>query len=134
MRCAQQELGGLPAEVAKRALLLTDGRTFDEPECRALAGEFAEANTPIIAIGIGTDYNEELLLELAQVSQGRPYHLQDMTQLPAILNEEVGSSVREVVPVVAIDGRAVGGGSPGAAAAALQLGLRAAAGYSAPDE
>ena len=44
------------------------------------------------------------------------------------------SSVREVVPVVAVDGRAVGGGSPGAAAAALQLGLRAAAGYSAPDE
>src|SRR5438128_392081 len=97
MRCAEQELRDLPMQVAKRALLLTDGRTFDEPECRDLAGGFAEANTPIIAIGIGTDYNEELLLELAQVSQGRPYHLQDMAQLPAILNEEVGSSVREVV-------------------------------------
>jgi Ca-activated chloride channel family protein len=97
MRCAQQELHALALQVAKRALLLTDGRTFDEPECRDLAAQFAEANTPIIAIGFGNDYNELLLLELAQVTQGRPYHLQDMAQLPDILTDEVGTSVREVV-------------------------------------
>lgn len=39
------------------------------------------------------------------------------------------SSVREVAPVVSIDGTPVGGGGPGPAAAALQRALRVAAGY-----
>lgn len=39
------------------------------------------------------------------------------------------SSVREVAPVVSVDGEPVGGGSPGPAAAALQRALRVAAGY-----
>jgi branched-subunit amino acid aminotransferase/4-amino-4-deoxychorismate lyase len=39
------------------------------------------------------------------------------------------SSVREVAPVVSIDGEQVGGGVPGPAAAALQGALRVAAGY-----
>ena len=83
--------------MAKRVLLLTDGQTFDEAECRPLAGRFAESNTPLIAIGVGVEYNEDLLRDLAEVSQGRPYHLAQMGQLGDILNDEIGSSVREVV-------------------------------------
>jgi Ca-activated chloride channel family protein len=97
LRCAERELAGLPSSVAKRVLLLTDGQTFDEAECRPLAGRFAESNTPLIAIGVGVEYNEELLRDLAELSQGRPYHLAQMGQLGDILNDEIGSSVREVV-------------------------------------
>lgn len=97
MTCAQQQLCDLPKETAKRVVLLTDGATQAEGQCRRLAGEFAEANTPIIAVGIGPEYNEKLMLELAQVSQGRPYHLESMGQLEEILDSEVGSSVREVI-------------------------------------
>jgi Ca-activated chloride channel family protein len=97
LRCAEREFAGLPSNAAKRVLLLTDGQTYDEPECRPLAGRFAESNTPLIAIGVGVEYNEELLRDLAEISQGRPYHLAQMGQLGAILNEEIGSSVKEVV-------------------------------------
>ena len=97
MDCAQQQLSDLPSQVAKRVLILTDGRTFDEEDCHLLAPQFAKANTPLITIGIGEEYNEELLLELAQVSQGRLYHLQNMAELAQILDAEVSSSVREVV-------------------------------------
>jgi Ca-activated chloride channel family protein len=97
MRRAQEQLGSLPAQVAKRAVLLTDGKTFDEEECRQLASQFAEANTPLIAVGIGVEYNDDLMRELADLTQGRPYHLQAMDQLRAIFDAEVGSSVREVV-------------------------------------
>lgn len=97
MTCAQQQLCDLPKETAKRVVLLTDGATQGEGACRRLAGAFAETNTPIIAVGIGPEYKEQLMLELAQISQGRPYHLQDMGQLEEILDSEVGSSVREVV-------------------------------------
>jgi len=97
LRCAERELSGLPSSVAKRVLLLTDGQTFDEAECRPLACGFAESNTPLIAIGVGVEYNEDLLRDLAEISQGRPYPLAQMGQLGDILNDEIGSSVREVV-------------------------------------
>ena len=97
LRCAERELSGVPSSVAKRVLLLTDGQTFDEAECRPLAGRFAESNSPLIAIGVGVEYNEDLLRDLAEISQGRPYHLAQMSQLGDILNDEIGSSVREVV-------------------------------------
>lgn len=94
---AREAFRGLPAETAKRVILLTDGQTFDEPECPPLAAELGKGNTPVIAIGIGEEYNEELMMGIAQVSQGRPYHLEDMKQLRDILDVEVGSSVSEVV-------------------------------------
>lgn len=97
MACAQREFRDLPKEIAKRVVLLTDGATQQEGECRRLAGAFAEANTPVIAVGIGSEYNEKLMLELAQASQGRPYHLENMDQLQAILDCEVDSCVREVI-------------------------------------
>jgi Ca-activated chloride channel family protein len=97
MRCALEQLAGLPAEVAKRLVLLTDGNTFDEEDCSPLAQELAAGNTPIIAIGIGGEYNDDLMLNLAQVTQGRPYHLREMAQFRDILDKEVGSSSREVV-------------------------------------
>ena len=40
----------------------------------------------------------------------------------------LSSSIREVMPVVAVDGVAVGGGAPGPAATALQQALRSVAG------
>ncbi|BAS59504.1 von Willebrand factor type A [Leptolyngbya boryana NIES-2135] len=92
-----QQLADLPADIAKRVLLLTDGQTFDEPDCEAIAPRFGKTNTPLITIGIGNEYNQDLLMDLSQVSQGRHYHLQQMTELQGILDEEVGSSVREVV-------------------------------------
>jgi len=97
MSLAQVEMARLPAAVAKRVVVLTDGRTADEELCRSLAENFRSTNTPLVTIGIDAEYNEELLRDLAGASQGRPYHLQNMVQLKEILNSEVASSVKEVV-------------------------------------
>ncbi|HZW32150.1 MAG TPA: VWA domain-containing protein [Isosphaeraceae bacterium] len=97
LKCGLRELGGLPPQTTKRVMLLTDGQTFDEDECRPLAARLAESNVPIVAIGVGLEYNEELLRDLAQISQGRPYHIAQMGELRDLIYGEVGSSVREVV-------------------------------------
>ncbi len=97
MRHALNELGKEPPETAKRLILLTDGQTFDEPDCRKLAHQLAEANTPIIPIGIGEEYNQDLLLELADVTKGRHLHLTNMQQLDQFFAEEVRQAAREVV-------------------------------------
>lgn len=97
MRRAQEQLQAVPPQSAKRLILLTDGETFDEPDCRPLAERLAQSNTPIIAVGIGTEYNEELMEDIANTSRGRPYHLQEMTELRGILDAEIGATVKEVV-------------------------------------
>lgn len=97
MQNALQELSKEPPEVAKRLILLTDGQTFDEERCRSLGAKLAETNTPIISIGIGEEYNEDLLRELADVTKGRWLHLQNMQQLDQFFGEEIHQVVREVV-------------------------------------
>ena len=47
---------------SRRALIFTDGETFDEAECQELAQELANKGIPITALGIG-DYNENLLIK-----------------------------------------------------------------------
>jgi Ca-activated chloride channel family protein len=52
--------------VASRLIVLTDGQTTREEECRAEADRVAAAGVPLIALGLGSDWNEDLLLDLAQ--------------------------------------------------------------------
>jgi Ca-activated chloride channel family protein len=54
-----------------RMLLLTDGETFgDEDKCRALAADAAGLGVPIMALGLGEDWNIKLLDSIAQSSGG----------------------------------------------------------------
>jgi Ca-activated chloride channel family protein len=54
-----------------RMLLLTDGETFgDDQRCRELASQAAEMNMPIVALGLGDEWNMNLLDSIAQVSGG----------------------------------------------------------------
>ena len=52
-------------------------------------GDSRQANTPVVPIGIGPEYNADLMKELADTSRGRPYHLQNMQELQEILETEV---------------------------------------------
>lgn len=97
LSCALQELGDVPPQTAKRVLLLTDGNTYDEGKCRRLAGQFGESNTLLIALGIGEEYNQALLIELTNATNGVHEHLQSMAQFHTVLNQQIGTSVAEVV-------------------------------------
>lgn len=72
MRAGLDELRkGLSPGRVSRMLLLTDGETFgDEDVCRKLAAEAGRNGIPIIALGLGEDWNEKLLDDIAEVSKG----------------------------------------------------------------
>lgn len=54
-----------------RMLLLTDGETWDdEPRCRALAEEAGAEGISISALGLGDEWNQNLLMDLAGLSGG----------------------------------------------------------------
>ena len=54
----------------KRMILLTDGRTIGEKKCRGLAVEARAANVVIYPLGIGSDWDEDLLNEMGLLSGG----------------------------------------------------------------
>jgi len=97
LRNALNQLGKEPQDIAKRLILLTDGLTFDEEDCRDLAIQLAETNAPIFAIGIGEEYNEDLLVKLSDTTKGSFLHLNDMQQLETLFRQELQQVVREVV-------------------------------------
>ena len=94
-------------DTARKVLLLTDGKTVDEADCRAAAAELAGLQTPIVALGVGEEYNEDLFSELCSISQGRPYDFRDMALLPQIFEAELGAATRQVVSDVQLTVRTV---------------------------
>ena len=89
------------AGATRTVLLLTDGLAVDEEECREAATALAALRARIIALGVGEEYNEDLLADLASATQGKPYDFRDMTALPEIFEAELGSATRQVVSDVA---------------------------------
>ncbi len=60
---------GLGADRISRMLLLTDGETFgDEPQCRQLAVEAGQQGIPVIALGLGVEWNEALLEDIGEAT------------------------------------------------------------------
>jgi Ca-activated chloride channel family protein len=97
MQNALQQLGKEPPDVPKRLVLLTDGKTFDEPLCRELADKLAQANIPVLAFGIGDEYNEVLLSEISNATKGKWFHLTDIQQIDQYFMEDLSQIVREVI-------------------------------------
>jgi Ca-activated chloride channel family protein len=90
------------ADATRTVFLLTDGQTVDEEACRQVAVELAQLRARIIALGVGEQYNEDLLADLCSATGGRPYDFRDMTLLPKILEGELGVAVRQVVSDVQV--------------------------------
>lgn len=53
---------------ASRLIILTDGQTSGEEKCLQQADEAGKMGIPIMALGLGSDWNEDLLLDLGQRS------------------------------------------------------------------
>jgi len=65
---------------ASRMVLLTDGQTFgDEADCQRLAGEAGQSGIAITAFGLGEDWNQKLLEDIARSSGGLSDFIDDAT-------------------------------------------------------
>jgi Ca-activated chloride channel family protein len=100
----REEVGG---NAARTVLLLTDGLAIDEDECRRAAAALAELRARVVALGVGEEYNEDLLADICSITQGKPYDFRDMTALPQIFENELGSATRQVVSEVQVTARTV---------------------------
>jgi len=79
-------------------LLITDGQTYgDEAQCLKLAKEAGEHGIAIQALGLGDDWNEELLDAIGQRSQGDSDLIEDADQIAPLFTQTVERSQKAVV-------------------------------------
>ncbi|MBC8076840.1 MAG: VWA domain-containing protein [Chloroflexales bacterium] len=88
---------------AARLLLLTDGFTQNPDACRDLAREATTVGVAISTIGLGSDFQEALLTELADVSGGRALFAHRAEAIPAMVAQELAAARRVAAPSVALD-------------------------------
>jgi Ca-activated chloride channel family protein len=62
-----------------QVVVLTDGETSGEQQCRHLAAEAAKKKIHLTLMGVGTDWNSALIKDLAKLSEGKWYYI-DVTK------------------------------------------------------
>jgi Ca-activated chloride channel family protein len=80
---------GAGADLADRALVLTDGFTQDEDVCRAEAARARQARIPVSTMGLGGEFNEELMIPIADQTGGEAYLLEDPDDIPEAFAHEL---------------------------------------------
>jgi Ca-activated chloride channel homolog len=94
MRAAQGELakhtGG---DRVSQLLLLTDGQTWgDEDVCRQVAQELGAAGVRVTALGLGAEWNEQLLDDIAAATQGSSDYIAEPEQIERFFQRAVRSA------------------------------------------
>jgi branched-subunit amino acid aminotransferase/4-amino-4-deoxychorismate lyase len=105
---------------ADEALLVADGVVLEAATANVWWRRGDELRTPAVQPGVLPGVTRELVLELAAATEGT-FPLVDLAGADEAF---LTSSIREVMPVVTVDGQRVGAGVPGLAAARLQAALR----------
>lgn len=81
---------GFSKDRVNHMLLLTDGQTWDDEDaCLGLADAAGKQGLAITSIGIGEDWNEKLLLQLAERSHGNSHWIQNPISILDAFQQEV---------------------------------------------
>lgn len=90
----------LDDEKVSRVILLSDGLANVGPsspgELAKLGKSLRRDGISVSTIGLGDDYNEDLMTALAEASHANYYYVRDAEKLPGIFKEELGS-VKSIV-------------------------------------
>ena len=71
-----------------RLLLLTDGQTYEERKCLELARQHRE-RISCSTLGVGIEFNEKLLMEMAETSGANYHFISDPATIPGIFSREL---------------------------------------------
>ena len=97
---------GFGPDRVNRVLLLTDGQTWDDEDaCLRLADEAGKQGVAITSIGIGNEWNEKLLLQIAERSHGNSHWIQNPIAILDAFRQEVDGMQAIAATNVTITGR-----------------------------
>ena len=95
VQCAANQVQErLSSRRINRVILLSDGLANVGPssprELRELGRALTRRGIAVTTIGLGADYNEDLMAGLAEASDANYYYVKDTEELPAIFAKELG--------------------------------------------
>ncbi|MCG8352325.1 MAG: VWA domain-containing protein [Chloroflexales bacterium] len=96
----------------RRLLLLTDGQTEHEKECLLRSDDAARLGVPITALGVGRDWNEDLLIEMANRSGGTADYIARPDEITEYFQNTVQRAQATVVQNTMLTLRLVQGVTP----------------------
>lgn len=85
----EQVRQGFSREMVNRMIVLTDGFTLDAQQCQFFAQQAAQAGISISTLGLGVEFNEELLISIADSSGGNAYFIHDPAEIPNAFKQEL---------------------------------------------
>jgi len=95
-----------------RMVLLTDGQTEGESDCLKMADEAGRKRIPVIALGIGTDWNEKLLQDIGTRSGGQADYIAKPQEIGQFFQSTVQAMQAAVVQNAVLTLRLVAGVTP----------------------
>jgi Mg-chelatase subunit ChlD len=85
----QQALPGVAPDTVSRMVVLTDGYTKQERDCYTWTRQAKRDGIVVSTMGLGLDFNEKLLISLADVSGGHAYFIEDPQEIAAAFQQEL---------------------------------------------
>jgi Ca-activated chloride channel family protein len=88
----QQAVRGTSPDAVNRMIVLTDGYTREEHDCYTWARQAKKEGIVVSTMGLGMDFNEDLLISLADVSGGHAYFIEDPQEIPNAFRQELSGA------------------------------------------
>lgn len=101
-----------PATSIRRLVLLTDGQTENEDQCLRQADDAGRRQVPITALGVGQDWNEDLLIDMANRSGGVAEYINSPNEIATFFQNTVQRAQATAVQNAAVTLRLVQGVTP----------------------
>jgi Ca-activated chloride channel family protein len=96
IKVSMEQLSTALPRYNRRLLLLTDGEPTTGPtdvnSFVELAKHLRSEGMSLSALGIGEEYNEDLLLAMAQAADGKWYHISHASELPRVFIQELNEA------------------------------------------
>lgn len=103
---AEQVARHLAAQQINRVIILSDGETntgVTDPDALAnIASSWAGRGIGITTMGVGVDFNEDLMVRLADHGAGNYYYINEATQLAAVFERELNQLAATVAQETAL--------------------------------
>lgn len=107
LEAASREMRRAASSEIHRIIVLTDGETEGEEQCKVIARQEAQNKISISSFGIGNEYNEDFLKDLSDIAVGSSYHVQDPWQIGSQFAEELNKISAAVVSDVKLSLNAI---------------------------
>ena len=100
------------AGAIRRLVLITDGQTEHEDDCLRRAEDAGRLGVPITALGVGKDWNEDLLIEMANRSSGTADYIARPDEITEYFQNTVQKAQNTAVQNAVLNLRLVQGITP----------------------